>query len=125
VVRPAGIGSGGLVATLRCPWRRLGARLDGVAAPASLPAARDGGGVHVIVADPEASRLDAAERRASGGDTNTQPSGAILVEGWGTRTASANPAARASQTRCWRRGRRSASHPPPLPSPAHHQWRGL
>lgn len=82
VVHTAGPGGGGLVATLRydAPAETDAAILANVLEPmASAPGVA---GVHLLVADADASALDTAERRARGA-ANVVPTRAVLVEGWG------------------------------------------
>lgn len=82
VVYSAGSGGGGLIATLR--YDAPGATDAGVAEGLLAPLATAPGvaGVHLLVADADASALDTAERKARG-SANSVPTRAVLLEGWG------------------------------------------
>lgn len=85
VARSHGTGAAGLVATWR--YDVPDARADGerLWENVLLPLAEEHGvaGVHLLVADRDASAVDTAERKARGGEANVVPSRAVLVEGWG------------------------------------------
>jgi hypothetical protein len=85
VASSAGAGQGGLVVTYRydvddavaAPHRtRMGARLAALANEPGIA------GAHLLVADPAASGVETAERRARGTATAV-PRWIVLVEGWG------------------------------------------
>ena len=83
VAHTAGIGGGGLIATVRydAPAETDAALVAGLLEPFAEAAGI--AGVHLLVADEEMSAIDTAERKARSGDKNVVPTRAILVEGWG------------------------------------------
>ena len=82
VAHSAGVGGGGLLATWRydAPDADVARLWHAILRP--LAEAEGVAGVHLLLADREASAVDSAERKVRE-DRNIIPTGAILVEGWG------------------------------------------